>query len=475
MSMHLHDLVVTHGSTTLVDVGELRVERGRPVTIVGESGSGKSLLAHAVMGSLAPNLDVRGRLNADGTEYDLADRGNRRRAWGRVMSLLPQEPVLALDPTMRVREQVAEGAAAFAADRGSARRTAEGLLASLGLKHAGRAFPHTLSGGMAQRAAFAAATIGRAPVLIADEPSKGLDERARADLADLLQRHVEGGGILLTITHDLDLARELGGDVLVMKDASVVERGPVDRVLAEPTHSYTGRLLAAEPSRWSHPWMRSVPGPEQGAVLVAADGVAKSFGSQRLFSELTVSIRAGERLALSGPSGSGKTTLGNILLRLGSPDSGRVHHAAELGAGRVQKLYQDPALAFAAHVPLRVSIGDVLRRHRLEAARMEGLVAAVGLEPGLLARRPGQVSGGELQRLAIVRAMLLEPTLVFADEPTSRLDLVTQEQTVRCLMEQVDDLDCALVLVTHDEALARTVADRHLALPIEETVEATTV
>jgi peptide/nickel transport system ATP-binding protein len=210
-------------------------------------------------------------------------------------------------------------------------------------------------------------------------------------------------------------------------------------------------------------------------VLVAADGVAKSFGSQRLFSELTVSIRAGERLALSGPSGSGKTTLGNILLRLGSPDSGRVHHAAELGAGRVQKLYQDPALAFAAHVPLRVSLGDVLRRHRLEAARMEELVAAVGLEPGLLERRPGQVSGGELQRLAIVRAMLLEPTLVFADEPTSRLDLVTQEQTVRCLMEQVDDLDCALVLVTHDKALARTVADRHLALPIEETVEATTV
>jgi peptide/nickel transport system ATP-binding protein len=102
-------------------------------------------------------------------------------------------------------------------------------------------------------------------------------------------------------------------------------------------------------------------------------------------------------------------------------------------------------------------------------------VAAVGLEPGLLERRPGQVSGGELQRLAIVRAMLLEPPLVFADEPTSRLDLVTQEQTVRCLMEQVDDLDCALVLVTHDEALARTVADRHLALSFEETVEATTV
>ncbi|MDQ0680083.1 peptide/nickel transport system ATP-binding protein [Arthrobacter pascens] len=479
MSLRLNNLVVTHGGKVLVETAQLDFEPGRPVTIVGESGSGKSLLAHAIMGTLPANLTARGTLTVDGHSYDVSDQANRRRLWGRTMSLLPQEPVLALDPTMRAGEQVAEGALTFTADKRGARRAADALLSSLGLRQATRAFPHTLSGGMAQRVAFAAATIGGAPVLIADEPSKGLDQRARADLAELLRSHLKGGGILLTITHDLDLARELGGEVLVMKDAHVVEQGAAGQVLAQPVHPYTRRLLGAEPSHWRHPWMR---GPldaaewadaehgrqveSEGTLLVSGEGLTKSFGGQQLFSNLSFDVRAGERIALSGPSGSGKTTLGNILLRLLPPDAGTVQHSDALKGGRLQKLYQDPALAFPARIPLKDSLGDVVRRHRLERDRLEELMGLLGLAPELLQRRPGQISGGELQRLAIIRSMLLEPALVFADEPTSRLDLITQEETVRCLMEQVDRLDCALVLVTHDDGLAAAVTTRSIPLGV---------
>ena len=266
MSMRLFHLSVTHAGTVLVDVSGLDFEPGVPVTIVGESGSGKSLLAHAIMGTLPANLKAQGRLAVDGQSYDLADRSNRHRLWGPVMALLPQEPGRALDPTMRAQEQVAEGAASFAADKNAARRSAGALLASLGLGRASAAFPHTLSGGMAQRVAFAAATIGGARVLIADEPSKGLDRKARAELAEILKRHVDGGGILLTITHDLDLARELGGDVLVMKDAHVLEQGPARQVLTEPAHPYTRRLLAAEPARWNYPWTRAEAPDAAGAA-----------------------------------------------------------------------------------------------------------------------------------------------------------------------------------------------------------------
>lgn len=466
MSIQLQDMVVTAAGRTLVDVADLHLTRGRPVTIVGESGSGKSLLAHAIMGTLATNLSARGRLTVDGQAHDLADQAARRRLWGRVLSLLPQEPVLALDPTMRAGEQVAEGAAFFRTDRRGARRAAQTLLTTLGLGGEAHAFPHTLSGGMAQRVAFAAATIGGASILIADEPSKGLDERARRDLAGLLRRHVESGGVLLTITHDLDLARNLDGDVLVMREASIVERGAARQVLDEPAHPYTRRLLAAEPAGWAHSWMRPASTPRDASrpVLVSGSGLAKAFGGKRLFSALDLTIRSGDRLALSGPSGSGKTTLGNVLLGLQRPDAGQVHHGEALAGGRLQKLYQDPALAFPARVALGVSLGDVVRRHRVDPARVDRLLAAVRLPASLLDRRPGQVSGGELQRLAIVRAMLLEPALIFADEPTSRLDLVTQEQTVRCLMEEVDRRDCAVVLVTHDEALATAVADQRLSL-----------
>lgn len=477
MSLRLNDLVVSHGGKVLVETAELDFEPGKPATIVGESGSGKSLLAHAIMGTLPHNLKAQGSLTVDGQVYDVSDQANRRRLWGRTMSLLPQEPVLALDPTMRTRDQVAEGAATFRTDKQGARRAAEALLASLGLKHASVAFPHTLSGGMAQRAAFAAATIGGAPVLIADEPSKGLDKRARAELAELLRSHIKSGGILLTITHDLDLARELGGEVLVMKDAHVVEKGAAGEVLANPVHPYTRRLLAAEPSRWRHHWMRNLSeetAPSEGGnrgsiessgtVLVSGTGLGKSFGGQELFTDLSLEVRAGERVALSGPSGSGKTTLGNVLLRLLPPDAGTVQHSDLLQRGRLQKLYQDPALAFPARVPLADSLGDVVRRNGLNPARLEELMGSLRLAPELLHRRPGQISGGELQRIAIIRSMLLEPVLVFADEPTSRLDLITQEETMMCLMEQVDKLDCALVLVTHDDALAAAVTTRSIAL-----------
>jgi peptide/nickel transport system ATP-binding protein len=476
MSLHLNHLVVSHADTTLVDVSGLGFKPGRPVTIVGESGSGKSLLAHAIMGTLPADLTARGSLTMDGQSYDLADRANRRRLWGRVMSLLPQEPGLALDPTMRAQEQVAEGASTFPMDRRTARRSAGSLLAGLGLGQASAAFPHTLSGGMAQRVAFAAATIGDAPVLMADEPSKGLDKHARAELAELLKRHLDAGGILLTITHDLDLARELGGDILVMKDAHVVEQGTARQVFTEPAHPYTRRLLAAEPENWNSSWARAgAPAETTGEPLISGEGLSKAFSGQELFSDLSVTIRPGERVSLSGPSGSGKTTLGNVLLRLLPPDTGYVRHADALRGGRLQKLYQDPAMAFPSRVLLRDSFGDVIRRHRLKPEGLEKLMASLRLAPVLLHRTPGQVSGGELQRLAIIRSMLLEPALVFADEPTSRLDLITQQETISCLMDQADRQECAVVLVTHDGALANAVTHRRIPLgPADNALERVT-
>ncbi len=317
---------------------------------------------------------------------------------------------------------------------------------------------------MAQRVAFAAATIGGAEVLIADEPSKGLDPVARDALAQLLLRHVEQGGSLLTITHDLDLARALDGELLVMHQAGIVEQGPARQVLDAPIHPWTRRLLEAEPDRWNPAWRNLAREAGAAAPLIEARGLAKAFGGRTLFSGLDVSISPGERLALTGPSGCGKTTLGGILLRLVDSDAGEVHHHADLAGGRLQKLYQDPAVAFPARVPISAGLRDVVRRHGVSPERVPLLMDRLRLDHGLLDRRPGEVSGGELQRLAIIRAMLLNPLVVFADEPTSRLDLLTQQETVDCLLEQVAEQDAALVMVTHDVGLAAAVADRRLSL-----------
>lgn len=464
-SLVMHHAVVRHGKTVLADVGDIRVEPGRPLTIVGESGSGKSVLAHALMGTLAPELSADGGMSIGPDRFDLADRTGRRHLWGHHIALLPQEPSLALDPTMRVRAQVAEGAPGWRPRHAPALRLADAHLSRLGLTEAGHAYPHTLSGGMAQRVAYAAATIGGARILVVDEPSKGLDQQSLDLLADLLAAHVAGGGLLLTITHDLGLARQLGGQVMVMREASVVEAGPAERVLTAPSHGYTRRLLAAEPSRWRFPWMRDATAPDQvTAPLITADGISKSYGSTPLFQDFSLGIRAGERWALTGPSGVGKTTLGNALLRLTSVDRGTVIHSESAEGGRLQKLYQDPVVSFPARVSLEAAMRDTMRRHGVEEARVRSLLDKVNLPFEILRRRPGQVSGGELQRIAIVRAMLPRPALLFADEATSRLDLATQETTMDSLMSEIAENECALLLVTHNHDLASVVTQHQVRL-----------
>ncbi|MFE6511069.1 ABC transporter ATP-binding protein [Nocardioides sp. NPDC057767] len=463
MSLKATGVVVRAGSLVLADVPDVHVEAGKPLSIVGESGSGKSILAHALMGTLPRELSAVGSLAVGDASFDLAERDSRRTLWGREVALLPQEPALALDPTMRVRAQVAEGVAGWRPRSVGALEAADMRLGQVGLAGAGSSYPHTLSGGMAQRVAYAAATVGGAKVLILDEPSKGLDRASVDRLADLLLGHLDEGGLLLTITHDLRLARRLGGEVMVMREAAVVESGPVEDVLTSPAEDYTKRLLAAEPVHWRHPWMRT-GAPGDGDVLVRAEGISKSYARTAVFAGVDLEVRAGERVAITGPSGAGKTTLGNALLGLTGVDSGSVMYGQGAGRGRMQKLYQDPALSFPQRVSLERAMGDVMRRHGIEASRVEAMLERLGLAYEILRRRPGQVSGGELQRIAVVRAMLPRPSLVFADEATSRLDLVTQEQTVDALMSEVSESGAALLLVTHDLDLSAALADREVAL-----------
>lgn len=455
-SLHLDGVAVYQQQHCLLQALDLTLTTGEALTVLGESGSGKSLLAHAIMGTLPAGLRASGQLRHAGQVWPLADAANRRALWGEQLAILPQEPATALDPTMRVLPQVAEG---WRGEAGSAQAEARGQLARLGLQAAQRHYPHQLSGGMAQRVAFAAATLGGAGLLLADEPSKGLDNRACATLAQLLQQHLADGHCLLTITHDITLARTLGGQVLVMRGGEVVEQGPASRVLQQPQHPYTQQLLAAEPQAWP-----AIAHPAPGDWLLQGRSLAKAYGNQPLFRDVDIDIAAGERVALLADSGAGKSTLGNILLGLTRADHGCVRYRDGLPRTAWQKLYQDPVQAFAPHVTLHTALHDVLKHCGQPVASLETLLHRLRLSPGLLARKPSQVSGGELQRLALIRTLLLQPALLFADEPTSRLDPLTQQDTVHCLLDELARIGCALLLVTHDHALASRATARQLRL-----------
>ncbi|WP_417605597.1 ABC transporter ATP-binding protein [Oceanimonas baumannii] len=433
---------------------------GQPLTLLGETGSGKSLIAQAIMGNLPAGLQARGQIWLRGEELSGLPAAARRKRWGRELAMLPQEPWLALDPTMPAVEQVAEGYRYVAGNnRDRARERAIQDLTRLGLGQALHRLPGQLSGGMMQRLAFAAASTGGADIVIADEPTKGLDAGSRDQVTGLLRQVAAAGGGLLTITHDIAVARQLGGEVMIVRNGEVQESGPAEQVLRTPVSDYGRALLAAEPDAWP-----ALAPLHRGDTVLKVDGLAKARGGRSLFSELSFELSAGEVMGVAGPSGCGKSTLGSICLGVLEPDAGSVWRDPELARTRYQKLYQDPPAAFAPWCSLGQSLRDVVKLHRKDWAEVERLLPRLGLAPDLLARSPREVSGGELQRLAILRILLLDPVLLFADEPTSRLDLVTQQQTIRLLTSLARERGCALLLVSHEAALVNKVADRVLTL-----------
>ncbi|ALM52590.1 ABC transporter ATP-binding protein [Halomonas huangheensis] len=461
--MEVRDLsVTTSDNTTLVWPISFTLQPGIPLTLLGETGSGKSLLAQALMGNLPSGLKASGVVMIDGEDLMSMPENQRRSWWGRRMTMLPQEPWHALDPIMRVGAQIQEGHQLVAGLEASAARNAMlDDLATLGLNDSEFKLPMQLSGGMAQRAAFAAARAGNAPIVIADEPTKGLDSARRDDVVRLLREALGSAGGLLTITHDMAVAEQLGGMVMIMRRGECLESGKSETVLAAPQSAYGQQLMAANPERWP---ARQLPPSASADVVLDAREVSLQRGGKALFKDLSLALHRGEILGVNGASGSGKSSLGDLLLGLIPPDSGQVLRAEGIAATRFLKLYQDPPAAFSPWWRLGTLLKDLCKLHKLSWAIIPPLMERLSLAPELLERRPDSISGGELQRFSILRALMLEPVFLFADEPTSRLDPITQQQTLELLIELARERDCALLLVSHDRALVDHACDRQISL-----------
>lgn len=447
----LTDVAVKAGELMLVEPISLQLDKAQVLVILGETGSGKSLLAQAIMGALPAGLSAAGVVSLDGKP--LTDK-DKRTLWGKSWAMLAQEPTRSLDPTMSIGEQVAESCRLVAGlDKKSVSEKVKTTLAKLGLATNAEQYPHQLSGGMNQRAAFAVAMAGGAKLIIADEPTKGLDATNRQIIINLFKDEVAQGGSVLVITHDIFVASELStcdnAHLMVMKRGKLLESGNAKAVLSAPTSDYAKDLIMTSPDNWQGKFEPKT----QAEPLVSVQNLAIKRGKRTLFTGVNFELKQGQILGLVGQSGIGKSSFGDVLCGLLRPSDGQLTWHKSLPRQKILKLYQDPTTAFAPHLPLQHLLDDVIDKHKLDKARIPLLLEQLHLTPELLTRKASEVSGGELQRIAILRTLLFDPALLFADEVTSRLDPITQKETMDLLTRQCQNIGCALIIVSHERAL----------------------
>ncbi|MGW8765100.1 ABC transporter ATP-binding protein [Streptomyces sp. NPDC055815] len=470
----LRDLRVGIGGRTIVDGVSLRIPPGKVTALVGASGSGKTTTGLALLGEYPAGARVSGEVRvADG-----------------LVGYVPQHPGSVLNPARRAGALLWDIARARVralprAARGAAARERIAQALSLAQIEEGEAllrrYPHQMSGGQQQRVVLAQALLLGARLVVADEPTTGQDPLTKQRIVDQFAKVAREGIAVLLLSHDLDVVRALADDVLVMREGRVVESGPVERLWRAPRHPWTRELLAD--ARGS----ASPPAAGRGEAVLQVRDLTARHGRIPVLRADELTLDAGACLAVVGRSGSGKTTLarclaglhrdheGEVLLDgMPLPRSLRARSPEQLAA--VQYVFQDARAAFDEHRPVLDQVARTAVRLRgtpPAEARGEALavLTTLGLSRELVGRRPGRLSGGELQRAALARALSARPRVLICDEVTSGLDTVTRRALLNVLADlRRDRPDLTVVLITHDLDVA-ALATRIAVLNAGELVE----
>jgi peptide/nickel transport system ATP-binding protein len=483
LSVRLHD---RPDLPLILDRISLQIRAGETACLVGESGSGKSITSLAVMGLLP-----KGALETAGGAIRLADAdllalnpAGQRAMRARAMAMIFQEPMTALNPVMRVGDQIDEVLRTHT-KLGQSERRAKVLdiMDQVHLPDVKRiygSYPHQLSGGQRQRIMIAMALVLEPQLLIADEPTTALDVTTQKQILSLIAELQEvHGTAVLFITHDMGVVAEIADSVHVMRHGQIVEAGPVEAILRRPREDYTRELLTAVPSLVPRP----VRPQAHDAPALTVRGLDKTYGGTGFFfrspetraaRDVSFTIPKGRTLGIVGESGSGKSTVARCIMRLIDPTAGAIsvggteiatlsRSALRPHRRHLQIVFQDPYRSLNPRWTVARSLieGPVnFGTPRREALAHAGeLMELVGLPRDALDRYPHQFSGGQRQRIAIARAVAMRPDVLVADEAVSALDVSVQAQVLDLLADIQARLGIAILFITHDLRVAAQICD----------------
>ena len=490
----------------------LDLDVGETLGIVGESGSGKSVTAFAITHLLeAAGRISGGKIAYKGQDITQANWKTLRSVHGAAISMIFQNPRAALNPIRSVGLQIADAIRVHAhITPGEAREQALQLLHDVMIREPEKrldAYPHELSGGMCQRIMIAMAVASKPDLLIADEPTTGLDVTTQKTVMDLLANITAKRGMAtILITHDLGLAAKYCGRVTVMERGLMVEDAPPKQLFSAPAHPYTKRLVAASPTLTSTiddlvvgaaenlpvvtPPVRATL-PAGTPLLLEVQQLSKHYpGGITAVNQVSFTLARGESLGLVGESGSGKSTISRMLCRLIDASEGdilfdggtiggiaaRDFHKSPLRKD-IQIVFQDPhdslnprfsAFDCIAH-PLRRLMG--MRNGTALTQAVNDCALRVGLPLDLLERFPHQLSGGQKARIGIARAIACKPRLLVLDEPTAALDVSVQAVILQLLDRLRREEDLAFLFVSHDLNVVRMMCERTIVLRNGEIIE----
>lgn len=502
----------------LIDGVSFDIKKNEIVGLIGESGSGKSLTSLNILGLLEKNkFDISGEIIFNGNNLLDLDNNAMIKIRGAEISMIFQEPMSALNPTMKIGEQIFE---VFKAHKNLSfehtTKRIKKLIKKVKLDNVENLldkYPHQISGGQKQRVMIVMALSCNPQLLIADEPTTALDVTIQKEIIEILKDLQKSEKLsILFISHDLRLVSNISDKILIMRNGKIIEQGSNKNILNYPKENYTKALLSLiihdkkrlkklptvesfdknfkEEAETKKERNKRIKNIYSGKPILEIKNVSKFYNtSKNLFrnnksfkalSQISLKLFKGETLGLIGESGSGKTTLSNAILKIHEFEKGEILFKGkdiskikerELLEFRknVQIIFQDPYASLNPLQNIFQIISEPIKFHRIclkneVYEKCKELITDVGLHENFLSRYPHELSGGQRQRVCIARAISVNPEVLICDESVSALDVSIQATVLNLLNLLKKKYNFTYIFISHDLSVVKYMSDKIIVL-----------